>query len=105
MFWTVRDEELKPEQRERIIAFWERSIEWSNRQSQRPEQTLSQLSLLAAHVSKVREREVALLEAVAPYVAEGYNHYEFVDELLRLAPTNHEQVLAVTKKMSTVPRT
>lgn len=99
VFWTVRDEELKPEQRERIIAFWERSIEWSNRQSQRPEQTLSQLSLLAAHVSKVGEREVALLEAVAPYVAEGYNHYEFVDELLRLAPTNHEQVLAVTKKM------
>jgi hypothetical protein len=99
VFWTVRDEELKPEQRERIIAFWERAIEWSNRQSQRPEQTLSQLSLLAAHLSSVGEREVALLEGVAPYVAEGFNHYEFVDELLRLAPNNNEAVLAVTKTM------
>ena len=99
VFWTVRDEELKPEQREGIIAFWERAIEWSNRQSQRPEQTLSQLSLLAAHVSSVGERELALLEAVAPYVSEGYNHYEFVDELLRLPPDNHEGILAVTSKM------
>ncbi len=99
VFWTVRDQELKPEQRERIIAFWERAVEWATRQSQPPEHTLSQLSLLAAHVSNVGQRELALLEAVAPYVGEGHNHYEFVDELLRLAPDNHKGVLAVTDKM------
>jgi hypothetical protein len=99
VFWTVRGDTLTPEQRERIIVFWERAVEWANRQSQLPEQTLSQLSMLAAHLPTVAKREQALLEAVAPYIGSGHNHFAFIDELLRLAPDSHDSVLAVTNRM------
>lgn len=99
VFWTVRGERLTPDQRERIVGFWERAVAWASEQPQVPEQTLSRLSVLAVHLTTIGSREATILEAVAPYVGTGHNQFEFVEELLRLAPENHVQVTAVLEKM------
>lgn len=100
VFWTVRGPDyLTSPQRERIVAFWEKAVAWVNEQSQVPEQLLSQLGLLAIHVTNIGDREAALLEAVAPYVGTGHNHFEFVEQLLRLAPENHAKITVVLEKM------
>jgi hypothetical protein len=99
VFWTVRGAGLTRDQRERIVAFWERAVRWTNEQPKTPEQTLSQLGTLAVHLTTIGERELVLLEAVAPYVGMGHNHYEFVKELVRLAPENHAKIVVVLEKM------
>jgi hypothetical protein len=100
VFWTVRGpNDLTPNQRERIVAFWEKAIAWVNEQPQVPERLLAQLGLLATHVMKIGDREAALLQAVAPYVGTGHNHFEFVEQLLRLAPENHAKVTVILEKM------
>lgn len=52
-------------------------------------------SLLAAHISTLGNQEQTLLEAVAQHVHVGHETYEFVEQLLRLAPQNP----AVTAKI------
>ncbi|MFZ3212854.1 MAG: hypothetical protein WA188_15230 [Terriglobales bacterium] len=94
LFWMVRGEKLTDEQRERVLAFWEQSLSWAQRQPQPPAHLLSMLSLLAAHITTLGAREQRLLETVAPHVHVGHETYEFVAELLRLAQQNP---LAVTK--------
>lgn len=94
LFWMVRKENLTEEQRERVLAFWDRSLSWAQRQPEVPARLLSMLSLLAAHITTLGAREQRLLETVAPHVHVGHETYEFVAELLRLAQQNP---VAVTK--------
>lgn len=99
VLWTVRNDKLTADHRERIVAFWERAIAWAIQQQPPAEQTLSKLSLLAAHLTTVGRREQELLEAVAPHVGTDHNHFEFVDELLRLAPDNYASIAVILEKM------
>lgn len=99
VFWIVRNEPLRPEQKQRILAFWERCVTWTKRQREAPARLLSFLSLLAVYVTTVEKREQELLKTVAPYVHIGHEAYEFIAELLRLAPTNPAEVTAVLEKM------
>jgi len=99
VFWTVRDADLKPDQHERIVAFWERAVAWANKQPQVSERLLAQLGLLATHLTTVGDREAALLQAVAPHIGTGHNQFEFIQELLRLAPENDAKITVVLDKM------
>lgn len=99
LFWVVRNESLSPEQLERILAFWDRSIRWSQQQTQLPTLLISKMSLLAAHIKTLGDREQNLLELVAPYVHIGHSSDEFVAELLRLAPQNPEAITRTVKSM------
>jgi hypothetical protein len=99
VFWMVRNDNLAPEQRERILAFWERSLAWAQHQPQAPARLLSISSLLATHIVTIGVREQHLLEAVAPHVHVGHESYEFVAELLRLAPQDPEVITKTLQAM------
>ena len=101
VFWMVRNGNLTPEQRERILNFWDRSLAWAQHQTQVPTRLLSMLSLLATHITTTGLRERHLLEAVAPYAHVGYQIYEFVAELLRLAPQDPAAITKVLELMIT----
>jgi hypothetical protein len=76
VFWMVRNDNLAPEQRERILAFWDRSLAWAQQHPQVPSRLLSMLSLLATHIITIGARERRLLEAVAPHVHVGHETYK-----------------------------
>jgi hypothetical protein len=99
IFWVVRNENLTPEQRERILTFWERSLTWAQHQPHVSGSQLSMLSLLATHITTLGLRERHLLDTVAPNVHVGHESYEFIAELLRLAP---EDPAAITKVLQSM---
>lgn len=99
LFWTLRSDKLTPEQRERMIAFWDRSVTWAQQQQQVPARFLSMLSLLATYITTIGTMERRLLEAVAPHVHVGHETYEFVAELLRLAPQDPSTVTKTLRSM------
>jgi hypothetical protein len=90
--WSVRHEKLDPTHVERILLFWDHCLGAGTAQSPLPRKLLSDLSLLACYVAGVGERELALLLAVAPHVAVGYQGDEFIEQLGRLAPANPSHV-------------
>ncbi len=101
VFWMVRNEQLTAEQRERVLAFWEHSVTWAQQQQPVPERLLSLLSMLATHITTLGAREQHMLETVAPYVHVGHETYEFIAQLLRLAPQDPAKITKVLQVMVT----
>jgi hypothetical protein len=99
LFWMVRNDKLRPEQRERILLFWERCLQWAHAQDQKPVLLLSRLSLLASHIMTLEAREQNLLRSVVPYTNEGHEAYEFIAELLRLAPQAPKAISEILQSM------
>jgi hypothetical protein len=99
VFWMIRNENLADEQRRLILTFWSRTFEWAQHQTQVPDRFLSTLSLLATHIRTLGRDERRLLEDVAPHVCAGYEAYEFVAELLRLAAQDPAAITTVLQSM------
>jgi len=97
--WTLRQQNVTDDQRERILAFWDRCIIWAQSQVPLPVALLSALSGLTAYVNAIHEREHRLLLAVAPHVGVDYRVYEFLSELLRLAEQNEAAIVDVVDVM------
>lgn len=95
----MRQQIVTDDQRERILAFWDRCIIWAHSQVPIPAGLLSALSGLAAYVTAIHEREHRLLLAVAPHVGVDYRVYEFLNELLRLAEQNEAAIVDVVDAM------
>jgi hypothetical protein len=98
-FWSVSGDNLSEEQKERVLKFWERCIEWSPAATGSPAKLLSSLSILACYLTRADDRERDLLMAVAPYVSVGYNADRFIEELVRLAEVSPNGVSAVLSKV------
>jgi hypothetical protein len=98
--WALRQQSVTDDQRERILAFWDRCVIWANSQATIPETLLSVLSGLAAYITAIGDRERRLLLAVAPHVGIDYRVYEFLDELLRLAEQNDAVITDVVDAMT-----
>lgn len=96
VFWTVRSNNVAPDQQERILSFWDRTVTWLREQPEVPAHLLSALSLLATYITTIGARERRLLEAVAPQVHVGHETYEFAEQLVRLAP---QDPAAITKTL------
>lgn len=99
--WALRGESLAPEQVERVLRFWDRSVEWALIVEPRPITLLSALSLLTCYIHSISLRELRWLLAVAPHVAVGYNADVFVEELGRLvgvSPVEVGEVLVAVLK-------
>lgn len=96
-FWGIREEQLSPEQVERIIKFWERCVSWSRTLPQPPAQLLSSLSRLACYISAINDRELDLMLAVAPYAHVVHYYDFFYEELDRLADVHPAQVAVILK--------
>lgn len=99
LFWMLRDGDVSSEQRQRILAFWERELDWSSKQPHVSAQSLSSSSLLAVYITELGTRERWLLEEVAPHLHADYEGYEFIAQLLRLAPQDPEAVSEVLESM------
>jgi hypothetical protein len=98
-FWSVSNQELKPEHVAKILDFWRACAEWSRRLRSPPVQLLSHLSRLSVYLKKLGAEEAALLEEVAPHVNAGYNADYFVEQLLRLVSVNPGAVSTAFGKM------
>ena len=86
--WSIRGEPLSTEQVGRVIAFWDRCVEWSAGRSKPPAQLLSVLATLAGFLKTADGRNLELLSTVAPFVHIDHGAYQFFEELARLVPTN-----------------
>ncbi len=98
--WTLRQQNVNDDQRERILAFWDRCVIWADSQATTPGTLLSALSGLAAYITAIDDRGRRLLLAVAPHVGIDYRVYEFLGELLRLAEENDAVVADVVDAMT-----
>jgi hypothetical protein len=94
-FWSVSGEDLSQEQKERILSFWERCIEWAKNVAESPAPLLSALSKLSCYLRAASGREGDLLQAVAPYVAMNHNAEHFLEELNRFVDENPDRVSAI----------
>jgi hypothetical protein len=99
VFWMVRNNDLTAEQKERIVAFWERAQTWERLQPQQPSRSVTTSALLAAYITTLTDREQRLLETAAPTVHTGHESYEFISELLRLAPQDPAGITRVLQAM------
>jgi hypothetical protein len=99
-FWTLRQQNVTDDQRERILAFWDRCVTWAQSQVPLPTHLLSALSGLAAYISDVDDRGRRLLLAVAPHVGVDYRVYEFLSELSRLTERYGAVIIEVVDAMT-----
>ena len=98
-FWGLRGDELKPEQVERVLAFWAKSLEWANSQDDTLANLLSRLSRLAPYLKTLDERAKALLAGVVPYVHTDYSTDQMIEELARLADSNPAATVELLERM------
>ena len=96
-FWSLRNEQLSPEQVDRILQFLDQCITWSRTLSEPPKRLLSSLSRLSCYLHSLTSKERDWLLAVAPYVKTGYYDHFFLEELDRLADDNIAEVGEVMK--------
>lgn len=94
-FWSVSGDNLSADQKERILRFWERCIEWAKNVAESPAALLSALSKLSCYLKSANGREGDLLQAVAAYVAVNHNAEHFVEELSRFVEENPDRVSAI----------
>nr|NJM04702.1 hypothetical protein [Desulfobacula sp.] len=99
LFYNVRDQELNPEQIERILLFWEQCVKWAETLSEPPKSLLSDLSRLICYITKFTVRENNLLLAVAHYIKDGYNEDIFFQGLHRQVEQDPEKISMVLGKV------
>lgn len=98
-FWSVRRQELSPEQVEMVISFWSKTNDWMTRLTEPPKQLMSSLSRLICYVDNISDTEKQLLLSVAPYVSIGYNAGHFIEELERLIELFPSEVSMILGKV------
>ena len=96
-FWSIRKEQLSPEQIDRILKFFDRCISWSRDLTSPPAKLLSGLSRLSYYLQTLTNKETNWLLAVAPYVKVNHNYNFFLEELDRLADVYPAAVSLVLK--------
>ena len=90
-FRSIRGEALKPEQVERIVAYWRYCVTWAQQRVDHPTWLLSGLSVLTSFLTTAEGCRDLLL-AVAPHVSVHHETYEFIRELNRLAGESPAEV-------------
>lgn len=98
-FLSVSNQKLESAHIEKILAFWNRCVEWSEGLERAPASLLSALGTLGCYLSKIRQREHTLLAAVAPFVAVNHNADRFLETLERLAHDYPEIICDVFERM------
>jgi hypothetical protein len=98
-FWRVHGEKLTSEQTARVLAFWEKCLEWAKSQPEAPANLLSRLSRLAPYLTTLDERGKRLLLGVVPYVHAHYSTDQMIEELARLAGTNSAATVELLEHM------
>lgn len=98
-FWSVSNQDIKPEQVQRVLAFWDRAIAHARAQPTVPKSFLSNLSRLTIYLAAADELHLGWLDYVAPFVDENHHGSEFIAQLLRLLPNAPKRISSVLKKV------
>jgi hypothetical protein len=98
-FWSVRGEKLNEEQVRKVLAFWKRSVAWSQSQKPAPALLLSRLSRLSPYLKTLDTEAKELLLEVVPYVHNDYATGQMVEELARLVDSNPAGTAEVLERM------
>lgn len=98
-FWSVRRQELSPEQVEMVMSLWLKINDWVARSPETPKQLMSSLSRLVCYIDNISDVEKHLMLAVAPYVSIGYNANHFIEELDRLVESFPSEVSMILGKV------
>jgi hypothetical protein len=98
-FWQVHGEKLTPDQVERVLAFWEKALEWAKRQEKAPASLFARLARLAPFLATLNKRAKALLLAVVPYVHTDYATDHMVKELDRLSDSGSATAAEILEHM------
>jgi hypothetical protein len=97
--WQVRREKMKPEQIERVLAYWEAALAWATTQSPVNEILLARLSRLAPYLSTLDDRSKSLLLGVIGYVHTDYSTDQIIEQFARLADSNPAGTIELLNKM------
>ena len=97
-FHSVDSRDLKPEQVDRIIAFFNHAIDWSQSLDETPAKLLSSLSMIICHLKPLDNDDLKRLIFVTPYI--GYNANTFLEELERLAENHMADVCEIFRKLA-----
>lgn len=95
LFSSVREKEMEEAHVARVVAYWDRCVEWAKTLPEPPAKLLSSLSTLTAYMATAAGKNRGLLLAVAPHVHVHHNAYEFLEQLNRLVETSPAEVNAV----------
>jgi hypothetical protein len=98
-FWRVHGEKLTSDQVERVLAFWEKALEWAKRQAKSPDALFSSLARLTPFLTVMDDQAKALLLGVVPYVHTDYSTDHMVEELDRLADTDPAATAEIVERM------
>lgn len=98
-FEGIRGEKLTPEQNERVMAFWAKSLEWAQAQPEVHGNLLAGLGGLAPYVTALDERAEGLLLGVVPHVHSDYSRGQLIEELARLVDTNPGSTIKLLERM------
>jgi hypothetical protein len=97
--WHVRREKMKPEQVERVLAYWEAALAWATAQPTVNEILLGRLSRLAPYFSALDDRAKSLLLGVIGYVHADYSTDQMIEQLARLADSNPMGTIELLDRM------
>lgn len=107
VFWQHRDERLPEEAIQRILAFWQLTLDHVARKGiEQYKQTLSDLNLLATYLpDKLSEEQKQWLLQCASYVDERHHSTFFLEYLDRLTNSNPKEIREIFLAMleKTIP--
>jgi len=95
-YWSLSNQNLEPEQKNRILEFWAACL---TPEIAAPTLLLAKLGLLAVYIDNISERERDLLLAVAPHIASDHSADFFIEQLVRFADAEPNDVFAILTKM------
>jgi hypothetical protein len=86
-------------QAENVLSFWEKCLDWADKQSSSQTHLLSRLGRLAPYIAAIDERTKKLLLAVVPHVYSDYSADRMIKELRRLVDTNPAATVELLEHM------
>jgi hypothetical protein len=98
-YWRIREQKLDDPQRQRILAFLRKCVQFTEASAAPSESLLSHLSRLAAFLTRLGDEEAHWLRVLAPHVGREFFAYEFIKQLARLLPQSPAVVADAFQRM------
>lgn len=98
-FSQFRRDQLNPEQIERVLKFWEKTLLWTQNQTSSSDVLLSRLNRLVVYLSKLDDRAMLILRPVVAHVHSDYSTDYMIEELARLSDSNPAGTIELLETM------
>ena len=98
-FQSSDSRELEPEQVNRMIGFFNYTIDWSQSLNEPPAKLLSSLSMIICYIKSIDDEVLKRLKYVTPFL-DDYNGSRYIEELERLTENNKPEVCEIFLNLS-----